>query len=36
MSLADLQFSEWAAFSDAEARAYCQALEAALPLPVAF
>ena len=36
MSLADLQFSEWAAFSEAEARAYCEALEAALPLPLAF
>lgn len=36
MSLADLQFSEWMAFSEDEARAYCKALEAALPLPVTF
>ncbi len=36
MSLADLQLSEWAAFSDADARAYCEALAVALPLPVAF
>ena len=36
MSLADLQMPEWTAFDEGEARGYCEALEAALPLPVTF
>lgn len=36
MSLADLELSEWAGFSAEQARAYCEALAAALRLSVAF